>query len=124
MKAIESGESTHLPAATGLVAAALAASCCLLPLTLIATGVVGAGVMMTMMQYEWLTLPLGVLALACAYGLHLRERRRCDRLGCRLAEARATQVTLAVATSVVGSALLLKAFPSWTTSILQWFLGT
>lgn len=58
----------RLPAATGLLAAVLAASCCVLPIALIATGVAGAGLMMTMMRYEWLTLPLGVFGLAGAYG--------------------------------------------------------
>ena len=47
----------HLPAANGVVAALLAASCCLLPLAFIVTGLTGAGLMMTMMRYEWLTLP-------------------------------------------------------------------
>ena len=66
------GGSERLPAATGVVAALLAASCCLLPLALIATGVAGAGLMMTMMRYEWLTLPLGVTGLVA----HAAARRR------------------------------------------------
>ena len=57
------GSAQRLPAAAGLVAALLAASCCLLPLTLIALGGAGDGLMMTMMSYEWLTLPLGVFGL-------------------------------------------------------------
>ena len=46
----------RLSAATALASAALAASCCLLPIALIVTGLAGAGLMMTMMRYEWLTL--------------------------------------------------------------------
>ena len=113
------GGSGRLPAATGVVAALLAASCCLLPLALIATGVAGAGLMMTMMRYEWLTLPLGVGGLAGAYALYFRERRRCDTAGCRVVGERATKVMLGVATAVVAVALLLRLFPSWTAGVLQ-----
>lgn len=113
------GGSERLPAATGVVAALLAASCCLLPLALIATGVAGAGLMMTMMRYEWLTLPLGVGGLAGAYALYFRERRRCDTAGCRVVGERATKVMLGVATAVVAVALLLRLFPSWTAGVLQ-----
>ena len=109
----------RLPAATGVVAALLAASCCLLPMALIVTGVAGAGLMMTMMRYEWLTLPLGVGGLAGAYALFFRERRRCDAAGCRLVGRRGTQGLLGVATVVVVIALLLKFFPSWTAGLLQ-----
>ena len=108
-----------MPAATGVVAALLAASCCLLPLALIATGVAGAGLMMTMMRYEWLTLPLGVGGLAGAYALYFRERRRCDTAGCRVVGERATKVMLGVAKAVVAVALLLRLFPSWTAGVLQ-----
>ena len=113
------GGSERLPAATGVVAALLAASCCLLPLALIATGVAGAGLMMTMVRYEWLTLPLGVGGLAGAYVLYFRERRRCDTAGCRVVGERATKVMLGVATAVVAVALLLRLFPSWTAGVLQ-----
>ena len=113
------GGSERLPAATGVVAALLAASCCLLPLALIATGVAGAGLMMTMMRYEWLTLPLGVGGLAGAYALYFRERRRCDTAGCRVVGERATKVMLGAATAVVAVALLLRLFPSWTAGVLQ-----
>ncbi len=113
------GVGERIPAATGVVAALLAASCCLLPMALIVTGVAGAGLMMTMMRFEWLTLPLGVGGLAGAYALHFRERRRCDSVGCRLVGERGTRALLGVATVVVIVALLLKFFPSWTARLLQ-----
>ncbi len=97
----------------------LAASCCLLPLALIAMGIAGAGLMMTMMSYEWLTLPLGVFGLAGAYAFYFREQRRCDTVGCRLSGERATKIMLGVATGVVAVALLLRLLPSWTAAILQ-----
>ena len=109
----------HLPAATGVVAAVLAASCCLLPLAAIATGLAGAGLMMTMMRYEWLTLPVGVGGLGVACMLYVREQRRCDATGCRLAGNRVTRTVLGLAAAVVAVALLLKLFPSWTAGILE-----
>ena len=91
--------------------------------------------MMTMMRYEWLTLPLGVGGLGGAYALYFRERRRCDTagcrlvgegatrlmlsLGCRLVGEGATRLMLSLATVVVAVALLLKVFPAWTADILQ-----
>ena len=106
-------------AATALVSAALAASCCLLPLVFIATGIAGAGLMVTMMRYEWITLPLGVVGLAGTYALYLTHRRRCATSGCRVVGERATQTTLGLATLVVIVAVLLRVFPSWTASLLQ-----
>ena len=108
----------RLPAATGVVAGLLAASCCLLPIALIATGLAGAGVMMTMMRFEWVTLPLGVVGLGAAFALYGRSRRRCDAAGCRFVGRRLNQVVLGLATILVAIALLLKIFPSWTSALL------
>lgn len=111
--------ANRLPAVTGLVAALLAASCCLLPLSLIAVGAVGAGFMMTMMRYEWVTLPLGVAGLAGAYLLYFASRRRCDTAGCRFVGRRLNQALLALATAVVALALIFRLFPSWTAGIIE-----
>lgn len=109
----------RLSSATALVSAALAASCCLLPIVLIATGLAGAGLMMAMMRYEWLTLPAGILGLGGAYALYLSRRRRCAASGCRFVGQRTTQAALALGTIVVLAAILLRAFPSWTAALLQ-----
>lgn len=109
----------RLPAAIGLVAALLAASCCLLPLSLIALGVVGAGFMMTMMQYEWVTLPLGALGLAGAYVFYFRSRRRCETARCQFVGKRVNQVLLALATVIVAIAVLLRVLPSWTAGFIE-----
>lgn len=107
-----------LSGTAAFVSAALAASCCLLPLLLIVTGLAGAGLMMTMMRYEWLTLPVGVGGLAGAYVVYLSHRRRCSRAGCRFIGERATQAALGFATLVVTIAILLRVFPSWWAALL------
>ncbi len=109
----------RLPATTGLVAAVLAASCCILPISLIALGVASGSLMMTTMRYQWITLPLGVVGLSGAYALYFRNRRPCQIEGCRLVGQRVNQVLLAIATTVVVAALLLRIFPSWTGWLLQ-----
>ena len=111
--------NARVSTATGLVAALLAATCCLLPLALIAMGLAGAGLMMSMMRYEWLTLPLGVLGLAGAYVLHFRNRRQCNTASCRFVGGRLNQAILTLATLIVAAALLLRVFPSWTSRVLQ-----
>ena len=65
--------------------------------------------MMTMMRYEWFTLPLGVFGLAGAYAFYFREQRRCDTAGCRLVGERATKTMLGVATAVVAVAFAAEA---------------
>jgi mercuric ion transport protein len=113
-------ESGHdrLSSATALVSATLAASCCLLPLALIGAGLGGAGLMMTMMRYEWLTLPAGAVGLAGAYAAYIAHRRRCSTAGCRFVGERTTRVILGLATLVVVVAVLLRVFPSWTATVL------
>lgn len=105
--------------ATGLVAALLAATCCILPIGLMFAGVAGAGLMVTMMQYQWITLPLGVLGLAGAWWVYFRQKRRCETEACQFVGRRLNQVMLAIATVVVLAALLLKLFPSWTAALMQ-----
>ncbi len=90
-----------------------------MPLVLILTGIAGASIMMSMMQYEWLTLPLGVIGLVAAWGLYLREKRRCETQACRFVGRRTNQLMLGFGTLIVTIALLLKIFPSWTAAILQ-----
>ena len=63
----------RLPAVTSVLAAGLAASCCILPIGLIGAGVASAGLMMSMMRYEWLTLPLGVVGLGGSFAVYVKE---------------------------------------------------
>ena len=80
----------RLPAVTSVLSAGLAASCCILPIALIAAGVASAGVMMSMMRYEWLTLPLGIAGLVAAFVVYIRRRRQWQR---RVAGSSASEST-------------------------------
>lgn len=115
----DSWVSERIPAAAGIAAATVAASCCLLPLALIAIGVAGSGLMMAAMRYEWFTLPLGVFGLGGAYALYFLDRRSCSTAGCHLVGERGTRITLALASIIVAAALLLRLFPAWTAELLQ-----
>ncbi len=108
---------------TGAVAATIAASCCVIPIALIALGLASSGLMVSMMRYEWLTLPFGVAGLAVAFVLYGRERRRCDTVGCRFVGRRATGVVLGLAAMIVMAALLLRVLPGWTSRILESVVG-
>ncbi|MFQ5744475.1 MAG: hypothetical protein ACE5HV_12925 [Acidobacteriota bacterium] len=117
----ESSSPPEIPVAgtTGIVAALLASTCCILPILLILSGLAGAGLMMNMMRYEWITLPLGTIGIVAAWALYFRQKRRCETTACRFVGRRANQVLLGIATLVVVTSLLLRLFPSWTAAILQ-----
>ena len=108
----------RLPAVTSLLSAGLAASCCILPMTFIAAGLASAGLMMSMMRFEWLTLPLGVAGLAGAFVAYTRQRRQCSTTSCRFVGQRLNQVFLVLGTIVVVTSLLLRVFPSWTAQLI------
>lgn len=109
----------RLSSATALVSAALAASCCLLPLVLIVTGLAGAGLMMTLMQYEWVTLPAGVVGLGVRTSCICHIGGSARRLAVPSSASGRREPCLGVATLVVIAAVLLRVFPSWTATLLQ-----
>ena len=113
----------RLPAVTSLLSAGLAASCCILPMAFIAAGLASAGLMMSMMRYEWLTLPLGVTGLVGAFVVYTRRRQQCATSGCRFVGQRLNQLFLILGTIVVVASLLLRVFPSWTSQLLAAVTG-
>ena len=113
----------RLPAVMSALSASLAASCCILPISLIAAGVASADLMMTMLRYEWLTLPLGVAGLMGAVVVYMRRRRLCVATGCRFVGQRVNQVFLILGTIVIVTSLLLRFFPSWTSRLIQAVTG-
>jgi heme/copper-type cytochrome/quinol oxidase subunit 2 len=108
----------RFPAVTSMIGAGLAASCCILPMAFIAAGLASAGLMMSMMRYEWLTLPLGVTGLVAAVVVYTRRRQQCATNGCRFVGQRLNQLFLVLGTIVVVASLLLRVFSSWTSEVL------
>ena len=72
----------RLPAVTSLLSAGLAASCCILPMAFIAAGLASAGLIMSMMRYEW--LPLRGPAAQSTAPNSWNHRRRCVTVAARL----------------------------------------
>jgi hypothetical protein len=103
---------------------ALASSlCCLLPLAVIVLGLGSGAFMAATMQYRWLLIPAGLVGVAGGFVLYVRERRRCDALGCGMAGSRTTLTVLIVATVVVAAAIVLDQFPEMTSDLLMSLAG-
>jgi hypothetical protein len=79
--------------AAAWVGALLSSLCCLLPLAVIGLGLGSGAFMAVTMQYRWILLPAGVLGVGAGSWLYARERRRCNRLGCRMALDHFPEVT-------------------------------
>ncbi len=100
------------------VGAALGSLCCLLPLSVIVLGLGSGAFMAVTMQYRWILIPIGVLGVTAGFVLYLRERRRCDALGCRMAGSKITLGLLIVASLVVATSVVLDRFPEMTSDLL------
>jgi hypothetical protein len=100
------------------VGAALSSLCCLLPLAIIVLGLGSGAFMAVTMQYRWILIPTGVLGVTAGFVLHVRERRRCDMLGCRMAGSKLTLGLLIMASLVVATSVVLDRFPDVTSDLL------
>ncbi len=110
------------PIGAGLAAwvgAALSSLCCLLPLAIIFLGLGSGAFMAATMQYRWILIPTGVFGVTAGFVLYIRERRRCDSLGCRMAGRKITLGLLIVASLVVATAIVLDRFPEMTSDLLS-----
>ncbi len=106
------------PGLAAWVGAALSSLCCLLPLAIILLGLGSGAFMAVTMQYRWILIPVGVLGVGAGFVLYLRERRRCDALGCRMAGSKITLGLLIVASLVVATSVVLDRFPEMTSDLL------
>jgi len=106
------------PGLAAWVGAALSSLCCLLPLAIILLGLGSGAFMAVTMQYRWILIPAGVLGVGAGFVLYLRERRRCDALGCRMAGSKITLGLLIVASLVVATSVVLDRFPEMTSDLL------
>ncbi len=100
------------------VGAALSSLCCLLPLAIILLGLGSGAFMAVTMQYRWVLIPTGVLGVTAGFVLYIRERWRCDSLGCRMAGSKITLALLIVASLVVATSVVLDRFPEMTSDLL------
>lgn len=103
-----------------LAGALLSSLCCLLPLAVIALGLGSGAFMAVTMRYRWLLIPAGVLGVAAGFMLYVRERRRCDRLACRMTGSRVTLALLVLAAIVVTTSIALDRFPEVASDLLAW----
>ena len=101
-----------------ILSASVASLCCLLPLIVIVLGLGSGAFMAVTMQYTSVFLPVGILGTAAGYVLYFRERRRCDRLGCAMADSRINLVLLLVSTVVLAAAVTLTALPDYTARLI------
>lgn len=103
---------------TAWIGALLSSLCCLLPLAVIVLGLGSGAFMAVTMQYRWILIPAGVLGVSLGFFLYLRERKRCDTLGCRMAGSRMTLALLILASLVVATSVVLDRFPEMTSTLL------
>src|SRR2546428_6275647 len=82
---------------TAWAGALLSSLCCLLPLAVIVLGLGSGAFIAVTMRYRWLLIPAGVIGVTAGFVLYLRERRRGNALGCRMAGRRVTPTPLIVA---------------------------
>ncbi len=107
-----------------VLSASVSSLCCLLPLLVVMLGL-GSGAFMTVtMKYSYIFIPVGILGTGTGYYLYVRERKRCDRLGCRMVGRRANPALLVVSTVVLGVAVTLTALPDYTARLIASWSGT
>ena len=100
--------------------AVVSSLCCVLPLAIVLLGLGSGAFMATTMQYTSVFVPIGVISVGAGFYLHLRERRRCAREGCRVAGCTLNLILLSVSALVVAAALFFTLFPSLSADLLLW----
>ena len=113
------GVSYVKPGFLGIMAAGVSSLCCLLPLMVIFLGLGSGAFMMTTMRYRAIFIPAGIIGVSLGWFLHLRERRHCNSLGCRLVVGRFNLALLLFATLVIVGAVVLDQFPDVTADLLM-----
>ncbi len=104
---------------TAVLSGLLASSCCIVPLVIIFTGVGGVGLMALARDYQWLTIPLGLFALAYSYYSYFRKRKSCETGSCTIKGKRSNLIALVISTVVVSFAMLGVIFPSMLYALLR-----
>jgi hypothetical protein len=106
------------PSALGALSASVASLCCLLPLVVVVLGLGSGAFMAVTMRYSAIFIPAGILGTAAGYALYVRERGRCDRLGCTMAGSRLNLALLGLSTLILAAAVTLTALPDYTARLI------
>jgi mercuric ion transport protein len=97
----------------------VASLCCLLPLAVVLLGL-GSGAFMTVtMQYRSVFLPVGLAGVGLGYLFYLRDKRRCETLGCTFTGRKINVFLLVLASVMLIAELALLLFPEVTAHVLQ-----
>lgn len=88
-------------AQASFLSAAIASTCCVVPLLLVLAGVGTFGLSAKFAQYDWLFAIVGMSLLALSYRRYFRERRRCASNACEMQGKGFTQFSLFFSTLVI-----------------------
>ncbi len=97
--------------------------CCVLPVTIVLLGLGSGAFMATTMKYTRVFVPVGVLSVSLGFYLHVRERRRCAREGCRMAGGGWNLSLLSLSALVVALAVFFTLMPDLSSGLLMWAAG-
>ncbi len=109
--------------AVAVISASLSSLCCLLPLVVVVLGLGSGAFMAVTMKYSAVFIPAGILGTSGGYYLYFSERRRCDRLGCRMVGRRLNLILLIISTLVLGVSATLTALPDYTVRLVASWSG-
>ena len=98
------------PGAVSVLTALGASICCLIPLAVVFLGLGTGAFMATTMKYRPIVFPLGMLGLITGYYLYFRERKRCQRLACKMAGSGINLALLIVATIIMAGVVWADFF--------------
>ncbi len=98
--------------------------CCVLPVAIVLLGLGSGAFMAATMKYTSIFVPIGVASVIAGFWLHLRERRRCAREGCRMAGGVLNLALLTLSAMVVATAVFFTVFPGASSELLMWATAT
>ena len=110
--------------AISLGGAFISSLCCVLPVAIVLLGLGSGAFMATTMRYTPVFVPVGVFSVTLGLYLHVRERRRCAREGCRIAGARWSLALLSLSALVVVAAVFFTVMPGLSSDLLTWATGS
>ncbi len=96
----------------GVLAGILGASCCVIPLVLIATGLGGSLLTIFLVKYKGYLMTLAAVALSLAWAQYAREAKECAARFCEITGGKYRKWILGVNTAVVVFFLVVTYTPA------------